>query len=87
MSTWNIQLNSVKAQNDRWQILPLEASEFDLINVYMSESMNADQNLADGSRLYYGINFQIDADKVEYTRSVYRLIDVMGDVGGFLGIL
>ena len=43
--------------------------------------------MIDGSRLYAEIKFNLDQDKIEYERSVYRLIDLMGDVGGFLGIL
>ena len=47
----------------------------------------ARQKNKDGSRFYHGITFEIDSDRTEHERSVYRLIDLMGDVGGFLGIL
>ena len=85
--TWNIKMSTLTTQDDRWKILPFEDPEHDLIKVYKAESHNAEIKTDDGSRLYAKMTFQLDQDKMEHERSVYRLIDLMGDVGGFLGIL
>ena len=36
---------------------------------------------------YGGYNIEMSLDKVEYARSVYSLLDFLGDVGGLSSIL
>ena len=39
------------------------------------------------TRFYHGIDISLDSSRTDYSRKVYAILDLMGNVGGFLGSL
>ena len=84
-----IRMNEVKAMDNRFEFLPL--SEYTVLEVKQTFIENNFEELyeedeGDEFRFYHGIDISLDPSKTDYNRRVYSLMNLLGDVGGVLGI-
>ena len=83
-------MNTVEAQDDRFQILPLEGEEYSEVRIEQQDRVpwSTEKDAVDGGmQLLHKVSFKMDPERTVYRRSVYTLFDLISLVGGLICIL